>query len=52
MLLIDISLSLLDLVAGIERVLLGLDSFREWRRSQSDARIRGALTNLAPTKTA
>jgi hypothetical protein len=49
MLLIDIPLSLLDLIMGIERVLMGFDSFQEWRRSAGDARIRRAL---ARTKTA
>ena len=52
MLLIVMLFSALDLVVGIERVLLGLDSFREWRRSESDARIRRALTNLVRTTTA
>jgi hypothetical protein len=47
---IDILLLPLDLFVVVERFLLGLDSFREWRQSGSDARIRRALANPVRTK--
>jgi len=42
---IDILLLPLDLISVVERFLLGLDTFKEWRQSASDARIRRALAD-------
>src|SRR5260370_1436679 len=47
---IDILLLPLELLEGVERFLSGLDSFRKWRQSESDARIRRTLTNPVRTK--